>query len=84
MPRLFTAAGFGKAVELARAGAEPDQLLGALPPEAAVTVGLVGEARAVSKRLKAYAAAVDDVVLVPVTIGDPAGERTLTALAQNA
>jgi probable F420-dependent oxidoreductase len=78
---MFTAAGFGKAVELARAGAGPDDLLSALPPEAAATVGLVGDANAVNARLGAYAEALDEVVLVPATAGDPGGERTLTGLA---
>jgi probable F420-dependent oxidoreductase len=78
---MFIAAGFGKAVELARSGAAPDDLLSALPPEAAAIVGLVGDARAVSGRLEAYAEALDEVVLVPATAGDPGGERTLTALA---
>jgi alkanesulfonate monooxygenase SsuD/methylene tetrahydromethanopterin reductase-like flavin-dependent oxidoreductase (luciferase family) len=79
---MLTDAGFGEAVELARAGAGPDDLLGALPPDAAATVGLVGDARAVSERLDAYAEALDEVVLVPATAGDPGGERTLTALAE--
>jgi alkanesulfonate monooxygenase SsuD/methylene tetrahydromethanopterin reductase-like flavin-dependent oxidoreductase (luciferase family) len=78
---MFTAAGFGDAVELARTGADPDELLRALPPEAAATIGLVGDARAVSERLEAYAEALDEVVLVPARAGDPGGERTLTALA---
>ena len=78
---MFTAAGFGKAVQMAHAGAGRDELLGALPAEAAATVGLVGEADAIGARLEAYAAALDELVLVPATAGDPAGERTLTALA---
>ena len=78
---MFIAAGFGEAVEMAGAGADPDDLLRALPPEAAAIVGLVGDARAVSERLEAYAEALDEVVLVPATAGDPGGERTLTALA---
>jgi probable F420-dependent oxidoreductase len=78
---MFTAAGFGEAVEMARAGADPDAVLGALPQDAAATVGLVGDAQAVRARLDAYAAALDEVVLVPATAGDPGGERTLTALA---
>jgi alkanesulfonate monooxygenase SsuD/methylene tetrahydromethanopterin reductase-like flavin-dependent oxidoreductase (luciferase family) len=81
---MFTAAGFGDAVEMARAGADPGELLRALPPEAAATIGLVGDARAVSERLEAYAEALDEVVLVPATAGDPGGERTLTALAEMA
>jgi alkanesulfonate monooxygenase SsuD/methylene tetrahydromethanopterin reductase-like flavin-dependent oxidoreductase (luciferase family) len=78
---MFTAAGFGDAVEMARASADPGELLRALPPEAAATIGLVGDARAVRERLEAYAEALDEVVLVPATAGDPGGERTLTALA---
>ena len=78
---MFAAAGFGEAVEMARAGADPGDLVGALPPEAAATVGLVGDAHSVSARLDAYAAALDEVVLVPATAGDPGGERTLMALA---
>jgi probable F420-dependent oxidoreductase len=78
---MFTDAGFGQAVELARAGAGPDELLDALPPEVAATVGLVGDARAVNERLHAYAETLDELVVVPATAGDPGGERTLTALA---
>jgi probable F420-dependent oxidoreductase len=79
---MFTAAGFGTAVGMAHAGAERDELLSALPPEAAATVGLVGDPDAIGARLEAYAAGLDEVVLVPATAGDPAGERTLTALAE--
>jgi probable F420-dependent oxidoreductase len=78
---MFTAAGFGKAVELAHAGADREELLSALPPEAAAMVGLVGDADAIGARLEAYAMGLDEVVLVPATAGDPGGERTLTALA---
>jgi alkanesulfonate monooxygenase SsuD/methylene tetrahydromethanopterin reductase-like flavin-dependent oxidoreductase (luciferase family) len=80
---MFMAAGFGKAVEMAREGADPDAVLAALPPEAAATVGLVGDAPAVSARLDEYAQALDEVVLVPATAGDLGGERTLTALASS-
>jgi hypothetical protein len=78
---MFAAAGFGKAVQMAHAGAGGDELLSALPPEAAARVGLVGDADAIGARLDAYAAALDEVVLVPATAGDSGGERTLTALA---
>lgn len=78
---MFTAAGFGKAVQMARGGAGREELLDALPPEAAATLGLVGDADTTGARLDAYAAALDEVVLVPATAGDPGGERTLTALA---
>ncbi|PBC66063.1 LLM class F420-dependent oxidoreductase (plasmid) [Streptomyces sp. Tue6028] len=79
---VFAEAGFGGTVELARSGASPEALLAALPPEAASTVALVGDATAVRARVDAYAAAgLDEIALVPATAGDPAGERTLTALA---
>ncbi|KUO16299.1 LLM class F420-dependent oxidoreductase [Streptomyces dysideae] len=78
---MFEAAGFGEAVELARTGADPDVLVRALPPEAAGVVGLVGDVEAVRARVEDYAAAgLDEIALVPATVGDPGGERTLTAL----
>ncbi|MEV5439080.1 LLM class F420-dependent oxidoreductase [Streptomyces sp. NPDC052682] len=78
---MFAAAGLGEAVELARAGAGPGALLRALPPEAAELVGLVGDPGTVRARVYAYAeAGLDEIALVPATAGDPAGERTLTAL----
>ena len=79
---MFTAAGFGEAVEMAHAGAGHEHLLSALPGEAAATVGLVGNADEINRRLEAYAPALDELVLVPATAGDPGGERTLTALAE--
>ena len=79
---MFAAAGFGRAVELAHAGADREDLLSALPPEAAAMVGLVGDADALGARLDAYAVGLDELVLVPATAGDPAGQRTLTALAE--
>ncbi len=79
---MFTAAGFGGAVGLAGEGADTGRLLRALPAEAAAAVGLVGGSDAVRARLGDYAAAgLDEVALVPATVGDPGGERTLTALA---
>ncbi|MFI7404646.1 LLM class F420-dependent oxidoreductase [Streptomyces sp. NPDC049541] len=78
---VFTAAGFGEAVQLAATGAGPDVLVRALPPAAAGTVGLVGDADAVRARVDAYAeAGLDEIALVPATAGDPAGERTLRVL----
>jgi probable F420-dependent oxidoreductase len=81
---MFTAAGFGTAVQAAVAGAGPAELLDALPEDAASRIGLVGDVDTVRTRLDAYAAAgLDEVVLVPATAGDPGGERTLTALASH-
>lgn len=77
----LAAAGFSDAVELARAGTAPRDLLTALPLELAGTIGLAGDTAAVRSRLAAYAdAGVDEVAVVPVTGGDPGGERTLSAL----
>lgn len=79
---MFETAGFGAAVELAARGAGRAELHDALPADAAPRVGLVGDVAMVSARLAAYAAAgLDEVVVVPATAGDAAGERTLTALA---
>lgn len=79
---MFVAAGFGEAVEPARTGADAESLPAALPPEAATTVGLIGDAGTVRGRMAQYAAAgPDEIALVPATAGDPGGERTLTALA---
>ncbi|MFD4558498.1 LLM class F420-dependent oxidoreductase [Streptomyces sp. NPDC058469] len=79
---VFAEAGFGEAVELARSGADPGTLVAALPPEAAHTVALVGDAATVRARIDAYAeAGLDEIAVVPATAGDPGGERTLTALA---
>lgn len=78
---VFADAGFGEAVELAAAGADRAVLVRALPLAAAATVGLVGGLDAVRARIDAYAeAGLDEIALVPATAGDPAGERTLTAL----
>lgn len=79
---MFQSAGFGTAVELASAGADRQDLYNALPFAAAYRVGLVGDVEAVRTRPAAYASAgLDEVVAVPATAGDPADERTLTAVA---
>ncbi len=75
---MFTAAGFGRAVELAAAGAPRADLIAALPREAVHTVGLVGDIETVRARLREYAAAgLDEVGIVPAVDG----QHTLTALA---
>jgi probable F420-dependent oxidoreductase len=79
----LAAAGFSDAVRLARGGTAPRELLTALPLELAGTIGLAGDTAAVRSRLAAYAdAGVDEVAVVPVTGGDPGGERTLTAIRE--
>jgi probable F420-dependent oxidoreductase len=78
---VFIAAGFGAAVDLAAEGVDRERLVAALPPEAAGVVGLVGDIATVRARLEEYAAAgLDEAAIHPATVGDPAGERTLTAL----
>ncbi|MBO0829704.1 MAG: LLM class flavin-dependent oxidoreductase, partial [Streptosporangiales bacterium] len=80
---MFVDAGFGDVVELAASGADADRLLAALPSGAAGVVGLVGDRDTVRVRLDEYAAAgLDEIAVFPTTAGDPAGERTLTALAE--
>ncbi|MFA9431990.1 LLM class F420-dependent oxidoreductase [Egicoccus sp. AB-alg2] len=80
---MFWRAGFGAAVDLAATGACREQLLDALPEDAAQRMGIVGDIGTVEARLATYAAAgLDELVVVPATAGDPAGERTLTALAE--
>jgi probable F420-dependent oxidoreductase len=79
---VFRLAGFGVAIELAESGADEEDVLAALPEHAAGTVGLVGDLDTVRARLAEYAAAgLDEVAVLPATAGDPAGERTLTAVA---
>lgn len=80
---MFSAAGFDRAVQLAAGGAGKEELLSALPVDAAAKVGLVGDPDTVESRLAAYAdAGLDELAVYPATAGDPAGERTLTALAR--
>lgn len=80
---MFTEAGFGETVALARGGAHPRDVLSALPDELPAAVGMFGTGAALAARLHAYyAAGADEVVVVPVTsIEDPAGRRTLETLA---
>jgi probable F420-dependent oxidoreductase len=80
---MFTEAGFGDVVRLARTRPHPGELLAAIPAELTGHVSLVGDQRAVRARLAEYASAgVDEVALVPGSSdADPAGVATLTALA---
>lgn len=82
---VFLQAGFGAAIGLAESGADLEDVLAALPEHAERAVGLVGCLDAVNARLGDYAkAGLDEVAILPATAGDPAGERTLTALAPSA
>ncbi|MVU80930.1 LLM class flavin-dependent oxidoreductase [Nocardia sp. ET3-3] len=81
---MFTEAGFGDIVSLARGGAHPREVLAAIPDELPAAVGIFGDAATLSARLAEYRdAGVDEVVIVPVTTADdPSGQRTLEALAE--
>jgi probable F420-dependent oxidoreductase len=78
---MFTAAGFRETVEAARGGVHPAELLESLPPELAASVGLVGSEKEARRRAGEYfEAGLDELVLVPATAGDDAGERSLRTL----
>lgn len=80
---MFTAAGLGRAVEMAKAGATHDELMAAMPHDAVRNIGLVGDIETIRTRLDEFAAAgLDEIALDPATAGDPGAERTLSALAQ--
>jgi probable F420-dependent oxidoreductase len=81
---MFQRAGFGDLVAFARTRPHPAELLARVPVELNQTVGLVGDAARVRQRIREYAdAGADDVVIVPsATDDDPAGEHTLKVLAE--
>jgi probable F420-dependent oxidoreductase len=80
--RVLAEAGAGTAVELARCGAHPRQLLAALSPDVASQIGLFGDAGALARRAIAYRdAGVDELCIVPATASDPGGARTFAVMA---
>ena len=81
---IFREAGFGDLVDYARSRPHPSDLLKRVPPEINQVLGLHGDADTVAARIKEYAAAgADDVVIVPsATDDDPAGEHTLRVAAE--
>lgn len=80
---MLAEAGFGAAVELARANAPTREVLTALPLDIVSTIGLVGDLAAVRERIAAYeAAGVDEIAIVPATARDQGGARTLQAVAK--
>jgi probable F420-dependent oxidoreductase len=80
---MFRRAGFGDLVDYARTRPHPSDLLARVPAELNRVVGLVGTVDEVEARIKEYAVAgADDIVLVPsATDDDPAGEHTLRSAA---
>ncbi|WP_157514334.1 LLM class flavin-dependent oxidoreductase [Nocardia concava] len=81
---MFAEAGFDDVVRLAKSGVHPREVLAAIPDELPAAVGMFGDAAILSARLRAYTdAGADEVVIVPATTADdPAGQRTLEALAE--
>lgn len=81
---MFRAAGFGGLVDYALTKPHPRELFARVPPELVSVTGLVGDAGHVQRRIKEYAAAgADDIVLVPsASDDDPCGERTLRTAAE--
>ncbi|MGN6609663.1 MAG: LLM class F420-dependent oxidoreductase [Jatrophihabitans sp.] len=80
---VFRRAGFGDVVDFAQGRPHPADILARIPDELVSVTGLVGDAARVERRIKEYAAAgADDIVIVPSATGeDPAGERTLRLAA---
>jgi len=78
---VLASAGMNAAVTAARQGARAVELAEMLSDEQINRVAAMGDAREVTRRIDSYRQAGAEVMVVPVTGGDPAGERTLSALA---
>jgi probable F420-dependent oxidoreductase len=79
---MFTEAGYGDLVELARTRPGPKELFARMPPDLIDQVALVGDEATVRRRLDEYAdAGVAEVCLVPSAPDLPSATRTLEALA---
>jgi probable F420-dependent oxidoreductase len=80
---MMAEAGFADLVQFARTRPHPKELLAAMPDELISSIGLVGDDPTIDARLQAYrAAGAAEVCVVPATAGDPAGRRTLEAMAR--
>jgi probable F420-dependent oxidoreductase len=78
---MFTAAGHGDLVALARTGAHPKDVLSAIPAGFEQTVGLVGDRVRIAELLDAYrGAGLETVCAVPVTARGDGGRHALEAL----
>jgi probable F420-dependent oxidoreductase len=79
---MVVQAGFGDVVAYAQGRPHPRDLLAAIPDDLVDTMAVLGDEATVSARLAEYAAHVDEIVVLPCcTDDDPAGARTLRALA---
>lgn len=81
---MFARAGFVELVAYARTGPHPRELFERVPAELAAVVGLLGDRQQIEDRIRQYAAAgADDIVVVPsATEDDPAAKETLRACAE--
>jgi probable F420-dependent oxidoreductase len=79
--QVLAAAGMNEAVTAARNGVRPSELADMLTDDQIGQVVALGDQREVVRRVDSYREAGAEVMVVPVTAGDPAGHRTLSALA---
>ncbi len=79
--QALTAAGLNEAVTAARQGVRPSELAAMLSDDQVGQVAALGDQGEVARRVDSYREAGVEVMVVPVTAGDPAGLRTLSALA---
>ena len=80
---MFAEAGYDKLVDMARAGARPRELIGAIPEDFERCMGLVGSKSDISSLLDEYAAAgLDTVCVVPVSARGDHGHRALGVVAE--
>jgi probable F420-dependent oxidoreductase len=80
---MFRQAGHGDLVDLAAAGAHPQDVLSAIPDGFERTVGLVGSRAEVAELWDGYrSAGLDIACAVPVTASGDAGRRALRAIAE--
>ncbi len=81
---MFARAGFEDLVDFAGGRPHPRELLERIPDELIDAVSLIGSQSHVRQRISDYrAAGVDEIVVVPsCTDDDPAGERSLTNIAE--
>lgn len=80
---MFTQAGFGTIVDLARSGAPLPDVVAAVTSDLIESVAMIGSRRDIGDRLAGYrAAGVSQVAVVPVTADDDGGRQTLAAVVE--
>jgi alkanesulfonate monooxygenase SsuD/methylene tetrahydromethanopterin reductase-like flavin-dependent oxidoreductase (luciferase family) len=79
--QVLAAAGMNEEVTAARQGVRPSELAAMLSDDQIGHVVALGDPKEVVRRVDSYREAGAEVMVVPVTAGDPAGKRTLSVLA---